>query len=38
MGNDMTSKLIWRFVEFHEKLYSAPFKSQTGEYATTPNA
>ena len=38
MGSDMTSKLIWRFVEFHEKLYSAPFKSQTGEYATTPNA
>lgn len=38
MGSDMTSKMIWRFVEFHEKLYSAPFKSQTGEYATTPNA
>lgn len=38
LGSDLTSKLIWRFVEFHEKLYSAPFKSQTGEYATTPNA
>jgi hypothetical protein len=38
MGSDLTSKLIWRFVEFHEKLYSAPYQSQAGEYATTPNA
>ncbi len=37
LGSNAPSKLIGRFVEFHERLYSHPFDSRSGDYATRPN-
>jgi hypothetical protein len=37
MQDDLVSRLIVRFVQFHENLYDNPFDSQAGDYATKPD-
>lgn len=37
MESSLTSRLIWRCVEFHERMYTYPFTAPTDEYAL-PNA
>lgn len=36
LDTDVPSRLILRFVEFHEYVYNHPFDSQAGDYATKP--
>jgi hypothetical protein len=38
MQDDTASKLITKFVKFHEYLYDQPFDTQAGDYATKPLA